>query len=54
MTDNILKFNAEKQKRAKFGEEQRMVTEDGTKISVKQTVNKQGEMVIQVLKVKDD
>lgn len=51
--NNIVNFNKEKQARAKFGKEERMVTDCGTKISVKHTVNKQGQMVIQVLKIKD-
>jgi len=55
MTKKIVKFNEEKQKRAhdNFGQEQRMITDSGTKISVKHTVNKEGQHVIQVLKIKD-
>jgi hypothetical protein len=55
MTKKIVKFNEEKQKRAhdKFGQEQRMIADCGTKISVKHTVNKEGQPVIEMLKIKD-
>jgi hypothetical protein len=54
MTDKIVKFNEEKHKRMKFNEEQRMITGDGTKISVTHVLDEEGIMSIRVLKVKED
>jgi hypothetical protein len=52
--NNIINFNKEKQSRVKIDQEQRMITDGGTKISVKHTINKQGHKVIQVLKIREE